>query len=73
MGEEPSKIERSFEENRDELGRNVHELQHRVKSMADWRYQFGQHPWAGVGVAFAGGLLLAQLGRRNGGRYEPYG
>jgi hypothetical protein len=71
MGEEPSQIERTFEENRDELGRNVHELQFRVKSMTDWRYHFGQHPWTGVGVAFAGGLLLAQLGRGTG-RHEPY-
>lgn len=69
MGEEPSQI--ALDHYRDEVGRDVNELQDRVKSITDWRYQFSQHPWTGVGVAFGGGLLLAQVGRGNG--HEAYG
>jgi len=70
MGETPDHIERHIYEKRSELGENIHELQQKVKTAVDWRAQFDQRPWVGMGVAFGGGLLLALLfgGRRDSGR-----
>jgi hypothetical protein len=70
MGETPDQIERHIYEKRSELGENIHELQEKVKTAVDWRAQFDQRPWVGMGVAFGGGLLLALLfgGRRDSDR-----
>jgi hypothetical protein len=70
MGETPDQIERHIYEKRSELGENIHELQQKVKTAVDWRAQFDQRPWVGMGVAFGGGLLLALLfgGRSDSGR-----
>src|SRR5712671_8233083 len=70
MGERPDQIERHIYEKRSELGENIHELQQKVKIAVDWRAQFDQRPWGGMGVAFGGGSLLALLfgGRSDSGR-----
>lgn len=68
MGETPDQIERHIHEQRSELGENINELQQKVKTAVDWRAQFDQRPWVGLGVAFGGGLLLSLL---FGGRSQP--
>ena len=67
MGETPDQIERHIYEKRSELGENIHELQEKVKTAVDWRAQFDQRPWVGMGVAFGGGLLLALVFGGRGG------
>src|SRR5436853_7906699 len=61
MGETPDQIERHIYEKRSELGENINELQEKVKTAVDWRAQFDQRPWVGMGLAFGGGLLLALI------------
>ena len=67
MDEDPSKIEESIRSTRRQLGSNLQELEHRVKDATNWRVQFGRHPWAFIGAAFTGGVLLsvALSGRRS--------
>jgi hypothetical protein len=65
MGERTEQIEREIAQERDSLGRNLNELERRVKSAGDWRVQFDRHPMAMMGLAFGGGLILsAVLGER---------
>lgn len=61
MGERTDQIERHIHETRNELGGNIDELQQKVKSSFDWRVQFQQRPWALIGAAFGGGLLVSML------------
>jgi hypothetical protein len=41
--------------------RNLEELQDRAEAATDWRAQVTSHPIMMLGLAFAGGLLLARL------------
>src|ERR1700731_2137286 len=61
MGEKTDQIERYIQEQRDELGDNISELQQKVKDTFDWRAQFEQRPMAMIGIAIGGGLLLSAL------------
>lgn len=71
MGERTDAIEREIEQERVELGRNLEELEHRVKQATDWRVQFERHTGGVMALAFSGGLLLAaMLGARSNGRYS---
>jgi len=54
-------IEHEIEHARRDLGKNLQELEYRVKSATDWRVQFDQHPFKVMGLAFAGGLLLSRI------------
>jgi hypothetical protein len=73
MGQTASQIENHIEDKRETLGQNLRELEYKVKSAADWRHQFEQHPGAFLGAAFGGGLLLAAaFGRSSGGRHRHY-
>ncbi len=73
MGQTASQIEDHIEDKRESLGRNLRELENKVKSAADWRYQFENHPAAFLGAAFGGGILLAVAFRRSsGGRTRHY-
>lgn len=71
MAGDAEDIQREFERQREALGRNVQELQYRMRSMVNWRDQYAQHPWAGASLAFAGGVLISALAFRkhssNGG------
>lgn len=66
MGERTEQIEREIAQERDNLGRNLNELERRVKSVADWRAQFDRHPMAMIGLAFGGGLILSAMLGENG-------
>ncbi|HYI93440.1 MAG TPA: hypothetical protein VEX68_07845 [Bryobacteraceae bacterium] len=50
-----------IEEQRDELGRHINELESRVKKSVDWRAQFDRNPMLMMGVAMGGGLLLGAI------------
>jgi hypothetical protein len=59
-----SPIEEHIEDTRRDLGANLYELQDRVETAKDWRYQFKRRPGAFLGVAFGGGLLLGKMTQR---------
>lgn len=68
MGEDTNQIERQIAAERSNLGRNLHELEHKAKELTDWRTHYRNHTGVALGVAFGGGLLLGALtaGSRNG-------
>lgn len=68
MDERSDQIVEHIEHQRQNLGRNLDELQNRIKQTADWRSQFDRHPMALMGVAMGGGLLLGALVKSGGGR-----
>jgi len=61
MDEKPDQIMNHIEEQRDELGRHINELQTRVKRSVDWRAQFDRNPMLMLGVAMGGGLFLGAI------------
>jgi hypothetical protein len=67
MDEKPDQIMNHIDTQRQELGRNLNELESRVKGATDWRVQFDKNPMLMMGVALGGGLLLGTMvgGRRS--------
>jgi hypothetical protein len=61
MDERPDQIEQHIQSQRDELGDNINELERKVKNAFDWRAQFDERPWAMLGLAFTGGLLISTV------------
>jgi hypothetical protein len=61
MDKTTNQIESDIERKRDELGANLHELEHKVKQIGDWRHHFQKHPATLLGAAFGGGVLVATL------------
>jgi hypothetical protein len=59
MDETVHQIEGHIDQARRRLGSNLKELERRVDAATDWREQFRARPYTGLGVAFAGGVLLA--------------
>jgi hypothetical protein len=74
MDEKPDQIMNHIDTQRQELGRNLNELETRVKGATDWRVQFDKNPMLMMGVALGGGLLLGTMvgGRRSSNR-SSYG
>jgi hypothetical protein len=64
MGESTSQIERDIAAERNELGRNLQLLEHKARSLTDWRTHFRNHPVALMAVALGGGALLGVLTSR---------
>ena len=64
MGESTSEIERDIAAERNELGRNLQLLEHKARSLTDWRMHFRKHPFALMAVALGGGALLGLLTSR---------
>ena len=58
MDEKPDQIINHIEAQRDELGRNLNELETRVRATTDWRTYFDKNPGLAVGAALGGGILL---------------
>src|ERR1044071_688507 len=72
MGERSDQITRQIEETRSDLGYNLQELETKVKDATDWRKQFQKSPFTMIGIAFGGGILVAQVfggGSRRSRRY----
>ena len=61
MGESTDEIRNEIAMQRNILGKNLNELETKAKSLTDWRAQFEKNPMTMVGVAFAGGLLIATI------------
>ena len=67
MGTKPDEIVERIDRQRDRLGENLQELETRFRDATDWRVQYSRHPWAMLGIAFGGGLLVgAWLGTSSG-------
>jgi len=71
MGQRAEQIEKEIEQERGNLDRNLHELEHRVRDATNWRVQFQKHPGPMLGTAFAIGVGLAAVTSRNG-KKTPY-
>jgi len=73
MDEKPDQIINHIEQQRDQLGRNLNELETRVRRSTDWRTYYERNPMMILGAALGGGVLLgATLGGgsdRSSGRY----
>lgn len=61
MDERTSEIVKELTEQRERLGDNFAELETRVRQAADWRTYYHRNPWALLGMALGGGLLLSSL------------
>jgi hypothetical protein len=61
MDEKPDQIIDHIESQRSQLGRNLDELENRVRSTADWRTHFDRNPMLLMGVALGGGILLGSI------------
>ena len=58
MGETSGQIEAHIAAERAELGRNLGEIEQRVRRTMDWRQQVRQHPNAALAIGFGVGMLL---------------
>src|SRR5512133_3853265 len=56
-----ARLEREIDAERAELLANLALLEDRARALTDWRRQVRKRPFAAVGAAAAGGLLLAML------------
>jgi hypothetical protein len=61
MDERPDQIIGHIEAQRDELGRNLNELETRVRRSTDWRTYYDRNPMLMLGAALGGGLLLGSM------------
>ena len=61
MDEKPDQILNHIESQRNELGRNLGELETRVRRTTDWRTHFDRNPMLMLGAALGGGLLVGTL------------
>jgi len=61
MDERPGEIVSHIEQQRERLGRNLDELENKVKSTTDWRTHFDKNPMLAMGVALGGGILLSAM------------
>jgi hypothetical protein len=70
MDEKPDQIIGHIEAQRDQLGRNLNELEEKVRRTTDWRTYFDRNPMLVLGAAMGGGLFLGTVagGRRHNGR-----
>jgi len=59
LEQESDRIERHIEQTREKLGRNLNELETRVRTTLDWRGRYEKNPWAFLGLAFGAGAALA--------------
>ncbi|HYP12861.1 MAG TPA: hypothetical protein VEQ63_02970 [Bryobacteraceae bacterium] len=72
MDEKPDQILEHIESQRNQLGANLSELEHRVRRTTDWRTHFNNNPMLMVGAAFGGGLMLGSMvgGKSGKSRYS---
>jgi hypothetical protein len=68
VDEKSDQIIDRIESQRDALGRNLDELEHRVKETTDWRKQFDRNPMLLMGAALGGGIMLGAMTAGNASR-----
>lgn len=61
MDEKPDQIIGQIETHREELGRNLDELQNKVRRSTDWKTYFDRNPMLMLGAALGGGILLGSM------------
>lgn len=61
MDEKPDQIIDQIEAQREELGRNLNELETRVRRSTDWRTYYDRNPMLMLGAALGGGVLLGSM------------
>jgi len=61
MDEKPDQIIGQIEAQRSELGRNLNELETRVRDTTNWRTHYERNPMMVLGAALGGGLLLGAV------------
>ena len=67
MGANTDQIEREIRAERDELGRNLEDLEFKAKELADWKVHYRNHPGVFLGAAAGIGVLLgAAMAPANG-------
>jgi hypothetical protein len=76
VDEETSTIKQHIDNEREELGRNLDEIEHRVKKATDLKTHFDRNTAWILGGAVAGGFLLSRVlhkssGSARGSRWEP--
>jgi hypothetical protein len=64
VGEDTNRIEREIRTERQQLGRNLTELEMKAKQLADWRTYYRSNPKLLLGIALGGGLILGALAGR---------
>ena len=57
-------MEREIVAERDQLGRNLNELEMRAQQLADWRTYYRNNPILLSGLALGGGLVLGAIAGR---------
>jgi len=73
MDEKPDQIIGHIEAQRHELGRNLNELETRVRQTTDWRTYYDRNPMLMMGAALGGGLLVgSMIGSKSSGRSSSY-
>ena len=70
MAETARKIVEEIEDDRLKLGRNLADLDSRVRESADWHTHYQTHPFWFLGAALGGGLVLSSI-LVNGSRRNP--
>ena len=68
MAEQTDQLQKHIQSKRNELGQNLEELEHKVKSAGDWHTYFERYLMAACGISFGGGILLAMLTRNRSRR-----
>jgi hypothetical protein len=71
MGEDARQIEREIRTERDNLGRNLQELQRQTRELADWRTHYRNHAGSFLAAAFGGGLAIGLLSVQRGRQQFP--
>ncbi|MBV9769677.1 MAG: DUF3618 domain-containing protein [Bryobacterales bacterium] len=61
MGKTAEQIETHIERTRADLGSNIQDLEHKVKSATDWKQHFQDKPMIMLGLALGGGVLLGTM------------
>ncbi len=61
MAETASGIVEQIEDDRQRLGRNLADLDSRVRESVDWHTHYENHPFWFLGAALGGGLVLSSI------------
>jgi len=61
MDQKAERLKKHIDLERTQLRNNLYEIEDRVKEVVDLRSRYYKNPLIGVGIAFAGGLLLSRF------------